>query len=621
MGRHYGLVLLLFAVTASLSHGPLGVDAHQEQQANATPAFDFRKNSKWKSLKRQADSTWHRARSNQDGAGVAKAHELYRRAWNESASRDYEAFWDIAYTSAVGCLLSGAHYPSRAEVSSVLHQEMDASLSADAPYGETQVSQMVAMTMLDAPDLLRVARSWAAAFRVQATASVGAADADHEVVDDEKVDSPRGVPTITVGYLSGHFDDHPVGHHIGSLLRLHDRSRFIVHCLSTSGGDDGSAFYTRNKAACDRWTEIPAETTAAAAAQHIRQQHIDVLVSLDGYDRGHRMDILALSPSRHATLHFFGFLATSGADGGYVDAIVADAVALPAHDEKWISERHVLRHPTTFFVTDYQTMHPEVMIELEKLGREVHQHATPADTGNAASTAAAAAARPLQSSPPPGAPFAFCSFSQLFKVSPLIFDAWLDILEGTGADTRLYLPDHPPVGKVNLLRHPRLVANPSLAARVHFLPLLPRNEHLLYKGRTCHLGLDTPYYNGHTSVTDLLWAGVPVLTLTAPNVTMAGRAAASLVRAAGAPPTFYAPIDVRTYVDTAVQVWAAYQRGGSAASTVTAAGEAVPAAETEAAAVDPLLWRPSRSSPLFDSQRWTAGFEHLLEKAMTLRAT
>ena len=95
-------------------------------------------------------------------------------------------------------------------------------------------------------------------------------------------------------------------------------------------------------------------------------------------------------------------------------------------------------------------------------------------------------------------------------------EVWTRILEASPG-TRLLLFDHPPVSRVGLLSaHPRLAA---LAAegRVLFWAKLPHDEHLLRKRATCTLALDTESYNGHTSTADMLYAGVPVLTLALPE--------------------------------------------------------------------------------------------------------
>ena len=707
----------------------------------AAGAAPYEANPRWRQAKRGAEAAWQRAKSKLDERALVKANRLYQQAWNESARGDFAAFWDVAYSAAVGCLHEAQQYPCRGTLRDVLITELYSTKSDAQPFGFTQISQLVAMAMLDAPFLLNVTQAWAHSFDE-------AKSAEPPV---KTLTKARGwtVP-VRIGYLSGHFGDHPVGHHIGTLLRLHTRPvseykesqqdepisgetvsnvSFVVHCLSTSP-DDGSAIYKRNRAACDSWTEIPSSTSASDAAATIRSHHLDVLVSLDGYDRGHRMDVLSLRPAPFQ-VSFFGFLGTTGASR-YIDAIIGDEHTIPtpsdnqreamrrywasvsndgnsvnsegassddatdsgpmmplnrvkAGAELWYAEAHILRHPTTFFVTDYQTHHPEVMAAVNsaaplKADNHVSSDASyspswlesylaisDAKAFNSGDEATAAAHDDDNRTAGAAAevPFALCSFSQLFKVGPEIFNSWLNILRNSGNESLLYLVAYPPVGKPGLLAHPALVADPALAARVRFLELLPRNKHLLDKRRICGLGLDTPYYNGHTSVSDLLWAGVPVLTLSPPQSTMAGRAAGSLIKAAGGPAHVFLTDNFQDYEDTAVKIYQAYERqrarvrhadatrstdaevsvelnaagdvmtgptagaasavvasGGGAAECVTCrknvaryAADVIPNPHLD----DPaLLWRPTHDCPLFDRQRWVRGFEEMLVAALQL---
>jgi len=314
---------------------------------------------------------------------------------------------------------------------------------------------------------------------------------------------------------------------------------------------------------------VPGGAPAAAAAA-IAGAALHAVVSLDGYDVGHRADALALRPAP-VTLSWFGFLGTTGA--AYVDGVVADAIALPAADAALYAERAVLRHPTTLFVADHAAQHPEV-------------------------AAADAAGAPSANASAPG--FTFCAFSQLFKVSPAAAAAWARILDAAPG-ARLLLFDHPPISRAGLLAaHPRLAAA-AAAGRLHFVGRLPRGEHLLRKRAQCSLALDTETYNGHSVAADLLFAHVPVLTLGGqPGAAMHGRAAASIAAAAGAPPFFYDSADFDEYERRAARLHAAYAAARSGAA---------PAA---ADAADGVLWRPAHDAPLWDTARWVREFEDVV---------
>ena len=355
------------------------------------------------------------------------------------------------------------------------------------------------------------------------------------------------------------------------------------------------------------------------------RSRLDALVYLDGYDRCHRLDIVAQRP-RAAPLvaSYFGFLASLGA-GSTVNAIVADALSLPpapAAAPRLYAERRLLRLPAgrSFFVSDHATMHAELLgappFSWPAAPDARFEAALAPLPANAAADAAAA-------------PFTFCCFSQLFKLSAETVAAWLAVLR-RAPRARLVLMDHPPTARANLEAHLAAVA-PALAARVRFLPLLPRAEHLLAKRAACALGLDTFFYNGHTSVADLLWAGVPVLTYASANSSMAGRAAASLIAAAGAPRDFFAAAGADEYVETAVRVYEAYiaalpstvlasvSASESASAGVGADGEhtaeGTAAAVATAVANDPLLWRPTKDAPLFDREGFARAFEDVIAAA------
>ena len=520
----------------------------------------------WRDTARAAETAWDAAAASGDATSLPRAAALYAQAFSESGGRAHGLYWESIRVALVGCL--HAALPPRASIAAELRRELALSASPENARGFTQVSQLAALTALDGAEQLLAARAWAAAF------------------------SPAGAPppppprlaapeagVWRVGYLTSKFGEHPIGAQIGSLLRGHNRSQFRVSCWSTAESD-GSARLRANRAACDEWHEWPrGAPSVPAAAAALRAARLHVLIALDGVDIGHRMEVLAQRPAP-LVCTFFGYLGTLGAS--YVDAIIADARALPPGDEHMYAERDILRHATTFFMQDYATAHPEV----------------------AAAATAAAPVAAAANGPPPPAPFTFCAFSQLFKVSARMAEVWTRILEASPG-TRLLLFDHPPVSRVGLLSaHPRLAA---LAAegRVLFWAKLPHDEHLLRKRATCTLALDTESYNGHTSTADMLYAGVPVLTLALPESAMGGKAAASIVAAAGAPPFFHDARSLDVYEARARQIAVAY------ASAAAGDGDGGGGGGGGGAGAG-LLWRPRLDAPLFDSARWVREFEAML---------
>ena len=506
---------------------------------------------------------WARARRNSSFVRIAHGHFL--NAWVTSNETAFEAFWEATRVAVVGCLHDVV--PPRAVVHAELLRELSTTASRSAPEGHTLISQLVATTLLEPADFLLVSRAWARAF-----------DDGERLPERALTETGR----IRVCYVSGHFGDHPVGHHVGALLRLHDRAAFYVICISLRA-DDGSSTHTDNAASCDEFHVVDHGAKARDVALAIAAVRADIIVSLDGYDSGHRMDSLSFRPSP-IIVSFFGFLQTTGAT--YIDFVVGDAVSTPVETEKFFTER-VLRHPRSFFVTNYQALHPEI-VGARDTRRERASN------------------------------FSFCSFVQLWKVSSDVASTWGRILAST-VTTKLLLFNYPPISQAGFLASHAQLKNYFEDGRIHFIDILPRNEHLLYKRENCDLGLDTTPYNGHTSTADLLWAGVPVLAIMGDN--LAGRATASLVTEAGAPPSFITHT-MDEYALRAIEIASTYTAAADAARTtaddIDAAGDAT-AATVDVAAADiniDLLWRPSQLAPLFDRESFTRGFEGVLREAL-----
>ena len=124
----------------------------------------------------------------------------------------------------------------------------------------------------------------------------------------------------------------------------------------------------------------------------------------------------------------------------------------------------------------------------------------------------------------------FCSFNQAIKITPDIFDVWMRLLSRIEGSV-LWLQAGHPAATANLRTEAaRRGVNPD---RIVFAPRVPRNEDHLARHRLADLFLDTAPYNAHTSASDALWAGLPIVTC--PGETFAGRVAASLLHAVGLP--------------------------------------------------------------------------------------
>ena len=528
---------------------------------------------------RLANFRWMRAARDENASAAVEAHTLFLQAWTESNGTATSAYWESVRIATIGCMHE--LLPSSDSISHVLRNELTGS-------AHSEISQAVAMTSLSPIDFLSLARVWASTFdlslklpaALKRIANVYATRTTTTVsttlVTETETASERAKIIV---FFSGHFGDHPVGHHITYLLQELSL-KFTVKCVSTRD-DDNSKFYTDNKNACgnrqpDSWLVANADISAENVATILALTHADLIISLDGYDSTHRSDALSLRPAPRIA-SWFGFLATLGAQ--WCDYIIADAVAIPntALEMSFFSER-VLHTRRTFFTTNFQDIHPQV------IGTPKYEYSHISHS------------------------FSFCSFSQLFKITSEIANAWADLLTISSPLATLELWRHPSISVQGLLNaHPRLTALAS-TGRLFFTVTAPRNEHLINKRLRCGLGLDTNRYNGHVSVADLLWAGVPVLTIAEKGVGFAGRAASSIIIASGAPSLFVAET-LTEYVATAAAIARAYDMK-DATNTTSLLSDGIQIHTHDIN--NQLLWRPNFQSPLFDRDAFAQDFAHMI---------
>ena len=302
----------------------------------------------------------------------------------------------------------------------------------------------------------------------------------------------RSARRLRIGYASADFRRHATAHLATGLFERHDRARFEVFAYSFRG-DDGSTERQRLAGAFDRFVDL-ASHDPRAAAQRIAEDGIDILVDLHGYTRHSRPEIFAHRPAP-IQVSFLGYPGSMQAP--YIDYLVADRTVLPESDRQWFSEA-IAWMPASYQVND------------DRL---------PIDDAIASRSACNL----------PEDAFVYCCFNQTQKIERPLFAAWMRILAATpGAVLWLFRSD--PAAEANLRA---AAARAGIdATRLAFASLLPKAAHLA-RQRFADLFLDTYTCNAHTTASDALWAGVPVLTR--PADSFAGRVAASLVRAVGLP--------------------------------------------------------------------------------------
>jgi protein O-GlcNAc transferase len=308
-----------------------------------------------------------------------------------------------------------------------------------------------------------------------------------DAVFPHRVSVGRG--RIRLGYLSGDLHQHATAGLMAQLFERHDRDRFEVFAYSY-GPDDNSPMRARLARGFDRFVDIRA-AAHREAARLIHADQVDLLIDLKGYTHHARPAISAHRPAP-VQVSYLGYPATMGAD--FIDYIIVDPLVVPASQQPFFSER-LVHLPCSYQVNDRR--------------REV----------------AAGASRQQCGLPAEG--LVFCCFNNSYKLSPAFFDIWMRLL-GSVPGSVLWLLEANQLVKQNLRAE---AGNRGIdPTRLVFAPVVPSAEHL---GRHRHadLFLDNLPCNAHTTASDALWAGVPVLTCS--GDTFAGRVAGSLLTATG----------------------------------------------------------------------------------------
>ncbi|MFC5580326.1 tetratricopeptide repeat protein [Rhodanobacter terrae] len=301
---------------------------------------------------------------------------------------------------------------------------------------------------------------------------------------------PAANAPIRVGFVSNGFGEHATGLLIVAMLEALKSSDLEIHLYATAP-NDGGAIRQRLEAACT--VHEVAGMNHAAQAQRIHADSIEVLIDLSVYCEGANPKLFALRPAP-LQVNWLGYPGTSGA--AWMDYMLADAVVQPDHLRATSSEK-LVRLPRCF---------------------------QPSDTSRAL---VPAPAREHCGLPAQGTVFA--CFNASYKINPQAFSRFTSILAQTRGSVLWLLSS--PEGANQRLRDQALQVGIA-AERLIFMPKLPHAEYLS-RYQHVDLFLDTLPYNAHTTASDALWAGCPVLTCA--GETFAGRVAASLLRHAGLP--------------------------------------------------------------------------------------
>ena len=297
---------------------------------------------------------------------------------------------------------------------------------------------------------------------------------------------------IRIAYLSADFRPHPVAFLIAGVFEHHDKKRFETIGISFGPPGD-SDIRKRMSGAFEQFVDVRNESDFDVATL-LRRMEIDIAIDLTGFCEHGRTEILGFRPAP-VQVNYLGFPGTSGA--GFVDYIIADRTIIPPDQAQFFSEQVV------YLPDSYQANDDKRRIASRTPTR---REAGLPDDGTV-----------------------FCAFNNAYKITPPIFDIWMDLLREVEGSV-LWLLGDTPAAISNLAREARARGIPP--GRLIFAPRVPPEEHLARFG-LADLFLDTLPYNAHTTASDALWTGVPVVT--SMGEAFAARVAASLLKAAGLP--------------------------------------------------------------------------------------
>ena len=296
---------------------------------------------------------------------------------------------------------------------------------------------------------------------------------------------------LRVGYVSSDLRDHAVGYLMAEMLELHDKTKFEVFAFNCGPNATG-ALNERIRNAVEHWVDIePMDDDTAA--KKILNDSIDILVDVNGLTRHARTAVFARRPAP-IQVNWLGFPGSMGSD--YHHYIIADDWIIPPQSEIYFSEK-VLRLPC------YQPNDRHRIL--------ADTPPTRADVGL------------------PDDAFVFCCFNGAQKFTRFTVDRWLEIMRRTPGSVLWLLENN---ADINDRLQDYAEGNGVDRDRIVWAPKQLNAFHLS-RYPLADLFLDSAPYGAHTTASDALWMGVPVLTLNGRG--FAARVCGSLLRAAGLP--------------------------------------------------------------------------------------
>ncbi|WP_439950913.1 O-linked N-acetylglucosamine transferase, SPINDLY family protein [Desulfatitalea tepidiphila] len=318
---------------------------------------------------------------------------------------------------------------------------------------------------------------------------------------------PQATRRIKIAYLSERFRNAATAHLASGVFGRHDRNRFEIYAYSW-GQDDGSVYRRKIEQGVDHFIDIR-NISDAEAAQRIHADGIQILVDMMGWMHGHRMGIAARRPAP-VQINYLGYPASTGTP--FIDYLIADRIIIPYEMRQYFSEKVV------WLPDCYQPNDPETPIDPRPCSR-------------------------IEFGLPENGVI-FCSFNTDYKIEPGAFACWMRILRAVPGSV-LWLLVRSQQARENLIRSAGSLG--IAPTRLVFASPLPKAKHLA-RLKLADIALDTLTVNGHTTTTDALLAGVPVVTCQGRH--FASRVAGSILSAIRMPDLVAA--DMESYVQMAI---------------------------------------------------------------------
>lgn len=358
-------------------------------------------------------------------------------------------------------------------------RERDA-LLAQVRAGRNATPGFPVLAMVEDPALQRtVAAAWAGVSHPR-NGSLGA------------LPPPAPKRRICIGYFSADYFHHATAYLTAGMFEQHDRDRFELIAFSF-GPDKQDDMQKRLAASFDRFIDVSSQSDADTATQ-ARSLGVDIAVDLKGFTYGERSGIFACRAAP-IQINYLGYPGTMGMD--YMDYLIADRTVIPDAARTHYAEK-IVTLPHTYQVNDATREISSRVYTRRELGL-------------------------------PEQGFVFCCFNNNYKILPDVFSIWMRLLQRVTGSVLWLLEDNPAAARNLRAAATARGVDPS---RLVFAKRMPLTEHLA-RHRAADLFLDTRPYNAHTTASDALWAGLPVLTCAGES--FASRVAASLLTALGMP--------------------------------------------------------------------------------------